>query len=209
MKTDDLIALMAADATPARPVAPVLVVSFLAVLGVAGFIFLSVIGMRDDLPGAYAQPLIAAKSVLPVGLALLGLGFAIALARPDGQVRLWPLSVIGVAALGLFALGMLATPTERWASGIVGQTILPCLLSIPALAVVPLGVALVALRRGASTAPRLSGALAGLGAGAAATAVYALHCTEDSPLFYVTWYGLAILLVTALGAALGQRLLRW
>jgi hypothetical protein len=42
-----------------------------------------------------------------------------------------------------------------------------------------------------------------------ATSVYSLVCTEDSPLFYVTWYGLGILLVAGLGAALGARLLRW
>ena len=68
---------------------------------------------------------------------------------------------------------------------------------------------LMALRRGASLAPVQSGALAGLGGGAAAAALYALHCPEDSPLFYVPWYGTGILMAGAAGAVLGGRLLRW
>ena len=52
-------------------------------------------------------------------------------------------------------------------------------------------------------------AAAGLLAAAAAAALYAFHCFDDSPLFVVTWYGLAALPVIALGAAAGHRLLRW
>ena len=54
------------------------------------------------------------------------------------------------------------------------------------------------------------GALASfaMGSGAGA-AVYAMHCTESSPLFYVTWYGLAILFVTTVSALIGRRILRW
>jgi hypothetical protein len=77
-------------------------------------------------------------------------------------------------------------------------------MSLPLLA-----ATLWALRRGASTRPALSGALAGLLSGGAAATVYAVHCPEDSPLFYASWYVLAILGATALGALLGARLLRW
>jgi hypothetical protein len=55
--------------------------------------------------------------------------------------------------------------------------------------------------------PGLTGA-AGVAAGLAA-ALYALQCTDDSPLFVATWYPLAILIVSLLGAAAAQRLLRW
>ena len=55
-----------------------------------------------------------------------------------------------------------------------------------------------AVRRARRAARRRTGA-----------ALYAIHCTEDSPLFYAVWYGLAILVATAIGAALGRFLLRW
>jgi hypothetical protein len=90
-----------------------------------------------------------------------------------------------------------------------GKTITACLLSIPLLALPILGALLLALRHGAVLAPIRAGAVAGLAAGGLATAVYALHCIEDSPLFYATWYSLGILIVAALGALLGSRLLRW
>jgi hypothetical protein len=70
-------------------------------------------------------------------------------------------------------------------------------------------VILWTLRRGATTAPRLAGALAGLAGSGLAAAIYTLHCTENSPLFYVTWYGLGIVVVTLVSAAIGKRYLRW
>ena len=68
-----------------------------------------------------------------------------------------------------------------------------CLFFIGVMALPLLAGTLWALRRGASTRPGLSGALAGLLSGGAAAVVYSMHCTEDSPLFYAVWYVLAIL----------------
>ena len=72
-----------------------------------------------------------------------------------------------------------------------------------------LAVALAVLRDGASAAPRRSGAMAGLAAGGFAAAVYALHCPEDAPQFFLVWYSLGIAILVAAGAAAGARLLRW
>ena len=100
-------------------------------------------------------------------------------------------------------------PADDWGRAALGGTARSCLVAVTLIALPLLGGALWALGRGASTRPRASGALAGLLAGAIAAAIYALHCTETSPLFYAIWYGLAILAVTGLGAVLGPRLLRW
>ncbi|WP_418903292.1 NrsF family protein [Xanthobacter autotrophicus] len=32
---------------------------------------------------------------------------------------------------------------------------------------------------------------------------------DDSPLFFLTWYSIAVAAVTAVGALVGSRLLRW
>jgi len=45
-------------------------------------------------------------------------------------------------------------------------------------------------------------AAAGLVAGGLSAALYATHCTDDSPLFVATWYTIAIAAVTVLGAIL-------
>jgi len=61
----------------------------------------------------------------------------------------------------------------------------------------------------AVTRPAAAGAMAGLLSAGLAATVYASHCTDDSPLFVATWYSLATALVTALGALLGSKLLRF
>jgi len=68
---------------------------------------------------------------------------------------------------------------------------------------------LAALRKGAPSQPGLAGAVAGLAASGIAATFYASNCTDDSPLFVMTWYPLAILIVTAAGYVVGRTLLRW
>jgi len=65
------------------------------------------------------------------------------------------------------------------------------------------------LRRSAPASPTLAGAAAGLVAALSGATLYAFHCFDDSPLFVVTWYSLAVLAVTAVGAWAGHKLLRW
>ncbi len=60
-----------------------------------------------------------------------------------------------------------------------------------------------------AVAPALAGALAGLVSAGLAATLYASHCTDDSPLFVATWYTLATALVTAIGALLGAKVLRY
>ena len=62
---------------------------------------------------------------------------------------------------------------------------------------------------GAPASPALAGGAAGFLAATAAAALYAFHCFDDSPLFVVTWYTLAAVLVVAVGAVAGHRMLRW
>ncbi|MEX2741320.1 NrsF family protein [Rhizobium mongolense] len=65
------------------------------------------------------------------------------------------------------------------------------------------------MKNGAAERPSLAGAAAGLAAGGIAAALYAWHCTDDSPLFLAVWYTTAIAAVTATGALIGSRYLTW
>ena len=80
---------------------------------------------------------------------------------------------------------------------------------MPVLSIPLLVAALTALRHGAPTRPVLAGAVAGLLSGGLAAALYASHCTDDSPLFVATWYSLAIAIVTVAGMLAGSKVLRW
>lgn len=211
MNTDELILCLAADTRPARSVVQGVMARLLpALLGALALLVLGW-GLRADLTESLTDPLTAMKPLLPGLVALVAIAGALQLARPEGRARsaLVPLLLLAGVAGGLVALDLVRTPSEAWTEAIRGQTLVACVLSIPALASLPTIALLLALRRGASLAPTWTGALAGLGGGAAAAAIYALHCDEDAPLFFVTWYGTAILTTSVMGAALGRRLLRW
>jgi hypothetical protein len=90
-----------------------------------------------------------------------------------------------------------------------GKSTSICLTVIPLMSLPILAASLWALRRGAPTRPGLTGAVAGLMSAGAAAALYAFWCTDDSPFFYTVRYGAAILIVTAVAALVGRRILRW
>lgn len=211
MNTDELIRRLATEARPERPVAHGVALSFGPALLAALTLLVLGWGLRVDVLASFASPVTAIKPLLPALVALAAIAGALQLARPDGSVKgaTVPFLLIAGAVVGLVVLDLARTPAADWGEAVRGRTLVTCLLSIPALAVLPTLALLFALRRGASLAPVRSGALAGLGGGAAAAALYALHCDEDAPLFFVTWYGLGILATVLFGAALGRRLLRW
>ncbi len=210
MRTDDLLTQLAAEA----PQPPLRLDRMVAtVIGAAALccaLFLAVAGVRDDLVAALAEPQVLAKTLLPAVLCLIALPMAMRTSRPGapGSSRL-PLLVLS-AAVALFWLASFAAhaPETRF-TDVTGLAVAECLGFIVLLSAVPAALAIAALRRGAPTRPRLTGAIASLGAAAGAASGYSLYCVQDNPLFFLTWYGVAILIVTAAGAAIGGRLLRW
>jgi hypothetical protein len=133
------------------------------------------------------------------------------LARPGVSSRgwqwiLWAVPVALVAAVGV---ELMRVPSGQWGAVAWGSNATWCLRIIPALAGLPLLATLLALRSAAPTNPALAGAVAGLMSAGLAGTLYGLHCPDDSPLFVGLWYVLASGLVTAAGALLGARWLRW
>jgi hypothetical protein len=211
MKTDDLIRAMAADTLRPRPLMATLMLGLIPSLAIALAAVWLTLGFRPDLAVAMVTPVSVPRILLTLALGLVAMRIALLLARPEGRdtARLWPVAVVGAAALGLFAWAYVTTPAEARQMATVGKTITTCLVAIPLLSVLPVASLLYALRQGATTAPARAGFVAGLAGSGLSAAVYALHCTEDSPLFYVTWYGLAIMMVTLVSTLIGARVLRW
>jgi hypothetical protein len=209
MRTDQLIAALTADAAPRAGTARRLLRGALPALAVTGAAFLAVWGTRPDLAAALASPALV-KTLLPAVLSLAAAALALQMPRPDarprGRALLAPLAAVALAGFGL-ALGQ-----GGW-SGLVAALMVPslpvCLLSVPALSVPFLALALWSMEAGAPLRPGRAGAVAGLAAGAAATAVYSLFCTQDGPLFFYPTYATAILSVALAGAVIGRRRLRW
>lgn len=211
MTTNDLIMSLSADASPVRP--GILRRGMLVGLAAGGLLavlfFAAFWGVRPDF-GQVQAPFLILKSILPALLAMIGFPLLLARARPGGQSGagslIWALPVFTV---GLAALAALVTPPGDWMAEFLGSSIATCLSSIPILSAPILAGLLLGLRRGAPEHPARCGAVAGLVAGGTGAALYSLYCIEDSPLFFGTWYVLAIALVGGLGAFAGHRMLRW
>ena len=123
------------------------------------------------------------------------------------SARLYAIPALAALVLWLGAFAFRAPPA-RFAE-VSTASLGRCLGSILLMSALPAVLILRAVRQGASTSPLLSGGLAGLMAATGATAGYSLDCTRDNPLFFVTWYGAAILIVTLISAGVGRRVLAW
>jgi hypothetical protein len=209
MKTDDLLHMLGNDGV-AEPLPNVVLWRWLVPAIVLSFGAMALgMGIRFPLAQSLLPPEILPKLVLPLVLGLLAAPLALRLAQPLARPRLAWLWAIPMLGLALLLYAYLTTPSQGRMMAFTGKTILPCLVSIPALSAPLLGAFLVALQRGAVVAPMRAGLVAGLAAGGLGTAIYALHCTEDSPLFYVVWYGAGIMITAGAGALIGRKILRW
>jgi hypothetical protein len=213
MRTDQLIAMLAAQAGPVEPGATQR--RFATALGWG--LFVSMLGMalalgvREDIAQAALLPMFWVKLLFPAAVGIGALYAAARLARPGmrlGILAALPLAAIGglwlIAALSLFA----AAPQDR-AQLIFGETWFSCPISITLLALPVLVAAFWAIKGLAPTRLAFAGAAAGLLAGAAGAAVYALHCPEMTAPFLAIWYVLGMAIPAVIGALAAPRLLRW
>lgn len=207
-RTEDFIRDLAAAPVPARFSPAATAGGMAGLLAVGLGLYFAVFGLRPDLVAAWADLTVQAKSFLPALLCLFALLLALRSARPGGRVVFWPLVVPLGIAISMVLFRIASAQGSPFVEA-VGQTALACLASIVMISAFPLAFGIFLLRRAAPTRPVLTGSLLGVATGAGVAAGYALHCTEDSPLFFVSWYGLAIIMVGGAGAWLGHRLLRW
>ena len=212
MQTDQLIRTLAADNTHrARPVGVVLALALLAAAPVSLAIFFAGLGVRPDVMTAMHNPFFDLKFAVTLALAISATAVSLHLSRPEASLQ-------GFAWLLLIPAGLLV-------AGISGEMMMPqrlpmmtrlvgnnsrvCLTAIPAMSLPLLAAALFGLRHGAPVRPALAGAVAGLLSAGLAATLYASHCSDDSPLFVATWYTTATALVTAIGALVGSKVLRF
>lgn len=213
MKTDELIALLAAGEGPVDRLVLARRLGMALLGGMLGAVLLTVtlFGVRNDLALVASTPLFWAKLALPGSLAILSLWLTQRLARPGVQGgACWALLGLPLLLVWLgAAVSLSGAPLEARAELILGRTWRTCPLNITLLSVPAFIAVFVALRGLAPTRLRQAGAAGGLLAGATATLAYCLHCPEMGVPFWGIWYVLGMLVPTVLGAVLGPRLLRW
>lgn len=211
MNTDHLIRAMAADTRRTRPVGSVLPVALVVSALLCGGLYLALMGVRPDVWRALTHLDTLLKPLLPLVLAVGAFGAALRLSRPGASPGIWRfvLAMAPVAVvLAMLVAGHGLSPVEL-GTAMIGTSLVTCVTSIPLISLPVAAASLWALRRGASTRPRLTGAVAGLMSAGAGATMYSLYCSDDNPLFYGTWYSVSILAVTLVTAYAGGRLLRW
>jgi hypothetical protein len=214
MKTDDLIHMLATNVEPTDRFRITRDLAVVVIIGVASAIIFVLLttGFRVDLSTAQDLMLLLLKLAFASGVVAYGLIYLLRAARPgedkDPPTSLWAATPV-LATVLIAVSSLILAPTAHLRSMAMGTQWIECLISIPVIAIVPFAAVVWFLRRMAPTDLNRAGALTGLVAGGMSAIGYALHCGDDTLLFVVFWFGIAIALCTAAGAALGPKLLRW
>ena len=211
MKTDELIELLSTNVEPVKQghLRKTLVWAILAGgIGACG-VMLGTVGLRPN--GPPHLEFLSLRLVFTFSLIAVGAAFLSRLARPGQRAgKLAALTVLPflfIVAAGAIAIGF--SRPMAWGRMLFGMNWMTCLLCIPLFAVLPFIALVWFLRDGAPTNLKLSGAIAGLLAGALGATAYAFHCPDDSVPFIAFWYASMIVFCSLVGALLGPKLLRW
>jgi hypothetical protein len=211
MKTEQLISQLARDIHPVPPGA--LVRRLLLAASVGSMVTLACVavlyGFRHDLAAAALGTAFWIKA----GFTVASIGFLLVerAGRPAAHLNA-RLLLVAVPFAFVIAIGWIElahTPPSERLSAWLGQTWRSCPFSIAFLALPPLVLVLLALRKLAPTHLKIAGFAAGILSGGLAATAYGLHCPERSASFVATWYAAGILLCGVIGAIAGRRVLRW
>nr|WP_281411049.1 DUF1109 domain-containing protein [Rhizobium lusitanum] len=202
---------MAQDAPVRMRIGKALTIAVVAGILISGGLFFAMIGFRADIDTAMQTIRFLFKFVVTIALAVTACAVVFRIGRPGTSLRVsgWALLAAPLLLLAAAAVEMAVMPSDSWSARMIGHNARFCLTLIPLLSIGPLACFLLALRYSAPEKPGVAGAVAGLAASGIAATFYASNCTDDSPLFVLLWYPIAIALVTAVGYVLGKRILRW
>lgn len=213
MRTEELVAALAGDVRPVpRRAVPRRIGLGLAGGGAVTFTIMAFwLGLRPDLGAAVLGFAFWVKWGYTIAVGTIALLATMRLARPEAeQARALRWLAVPVAALAAVAIvQVLSAAPGDWAALWQGRSWRVCAFKVATLSLPILAGLIVAFRAFAPTRLRLTGAAAGLAAGAWGATLYGLHCPEVSALFVLVWYSLGIAAAAGIGALVGPWLLRW
>ena len=214
MRTDDLIARLAAETSVVRPHAVERKVALHLMLGgaVAVVLLVVLLGLRPDMGAAVGTASFWMKFGFTAAVAALGVAATCRLARPGAtlQPAFWIAAAapfVAVAAMATVEI-LAVAPADRIAVWL-GSSWKTCPVWILVISAPVLLAVTLSMRRFAPTRPVLTGMVLGMAAGGVGATIYGLHCQENAAAFLATWYVLGMAIVGAIGAAVGPRVLRW
>ncbi len=213
MKTNDLIAMLATEASATPTVSPLrrCVQATAAGIAISLALVLTLWGLNPELNALAHTQAFWVKVMWLLLTCTFAVPVVMHLARPGVAAGrgVWG---IAAALLGMAMLALAQVATVDADTGMqlmLGSSWQVCSASIAALSVPLLAALLWMLRGMAPTRPAMAGASAGLMAGAMSGLVYSLHCPETAYAFLAVWYVAGMAVMAGIGALLSLRLLRW
>jgi hypothetical protein len=211
MQSEDLILRLADDLRPVRPAKPPGAATALW-LGLATAVIIGAVlfwGLRHDLAERLATGFEAPQLVTALATGVLAAFAAFQLALPD-RSRLWALLPLpaALAWLATMGWGCLQDFANMGPEALHIGVSLPCFSFILGLGLPLTAVMLWLSRHGAWFSPGPVAALGGLSAAALASIGLSLIHHLDAALMVLIWHGLSVLVVTAIAAKLGPRVMR-
>jgi hypothetical protein len=213
MKTENLIQIIASDSL--RDLRPSFKSDLLKLIFIGGLVsftlMILIFNFRPDFFQALKLPFFWIKLCFPLILLIVAFQQITQLAKPGNPKTdfFWEL-IVPILVIWTLAILSIMSPdspnVERLINRESGQV---CSLIVAALSIPIFTVIFWILRDMAPTRPGLIGFMAGLFSGGFAACIYALSCTEMSPVFIGIWYLIGILIPAFVGALVGKTLLKW
>jgi hypothetical protein len=189
-----------------------MVIPILGALAVYGMLALWWLEVRPDLGQQLSRPWFVAELLALVALAAGSVVAAVHAMYPDLCQRRWLLKLpyLSFMALAGILLVQLFLPADaRLAIPEITAHTIECTVCIAAVALLPSALLFTLIRSGASVHPLHAGSCAVLAATAVACLALRLSEANDSVTHLIAFHYLPTLLMAALGARLGQWLLKW
>lgn len=210
VETDSIIRRLAGEAGRPQPAESPLATSLLArsvmALALAVALVLLVFGSEIDLTTVLRSAAFHSKVAAMALLSCWAFALVVHCGKPGSKNVAEP---ILVSTALIFAIAIAADWGAYPFFGRAGVSVPICLAAIIAASMLPLLLILHAMKRAVVTDPAATGSAVGLLAGTLGAMAYALACKNDGALFVVTWYGIAIVIVSVVGRIAGARYLRW
>ena len=211
--TEQLIRTLALDVEPVRPLGRP---SLRAAAWAAGAVLylgvlILVMSPRDDLGARIQDPrfLIEQLAALLMGVTAAAAALASVVPGFPRRVLLLPLAPLA-AWLGVIGFGAVQDiQLSGLGAGLFLQADWRCVATILAGAAVPAVAMVRMLRRGAPLTPHLTAGLGGLAAAGLGNLGVCLFHPHSSNLVLLIWHAGTVLLLAALAAWVGSRILRW
>jgi len=212
MRTDELIAILAGDASPlpSRARQRLLLACFAGLAAAGGLVF-GILGLKHDFPDVMLTAPFWMKPAYATGFAVGAFMLVDRAGRPGARAGAGRMVLMGaLAAIAvLAAINLALTSPAMRMHAVMGSSARFCPLAIIVSAMPALVTVMIVLRGMAPTRLTRAGMAAGLLAGGVGASVYGLWCRESTAAFVAVWYTLGILACGGIGAALGPLVLRW